>query len=124
MPVLKYEDESGGSVWVEVEPLAPGEQSKAQAVKAGLAASGISAPKFQEALGAARPAIEGFQKLIASLEEKPDSVELTFGLKASAEVGSFLVFSKAGGEATFGLKLTWKKSASPAPGESAPPADA
>jgi len=39
---------------------------------------------------------------------KPDEVEITFGLKASGELGS-LVIAKAGVEANYSVKLTWKK---------------
>jgi Trypsin-co-occurring domain 1 len=36
----------------------------------------------------------------------PDSVELTFGIKLSAELGGFVV-AKAGGEAHYEVKLKW-----------------
>jgi len=41
-------------------------------------------------------------------ESGPDEVEVTFGLKASGELGS-LVVAKAGVEASYSVKLTWKK---------------
>lgn len=41
-------------------------------------------------------------------DNSPDEVELTFGLKASAEFKT-LVIADAGIEASYSLKLTWKK---------------
>ena len=38
----------------------------------------------------------------------PDEVEVTFGLKASGELGN-LVVAKAGVEASYSIKLKWKK---------------
>jgi hypothetical protein len=102
MALIQYKGAEGEKIWVEVEELAPrGGDTDLEATP--------TKPKFEDAVVTAKPAIEAFRKLVASLPDKPDSVELTFGLKASAEVGGFLVFAKAGGEATFGLKLSWKK---------------
>jgi hypothetical protein len=44
----------------------------------------------------------------SGLADRPDEVEITFGLKASGELGS-LVVAKAGVEASYSVKLTWKK---------------
>ena len=38
----------------------------------------------------------------------PDEVEVTFGLKASGELGNIVV-AKAGVEASYSIKLKWKK---------------
>lgn len=98
MALVQYKGAEGETIWVEVE----------QPEELDLEAPQPKA-KFEDAVVTAKPAIEAFRKLVASLPDKPDSVELTFGLKASAEVGGLLVFAKAGGEATFGLKLSWTK---------------
>jgi Trypsin-co-occurring domain 1 len=44
---------------------------------------------------------------VDKLKRPPDNLELTFGLKATGEVGN-LAIAKVGGEATFQLKLSWK----------------
>jgi hypothetical protein len=102
MALLQYKGAEGEKIWIEIdEPARRGDDSELETPQ--------TKAKFEDAVVTAKPAIEAFRKLVASLPDKPDAVELTFGLKASAEVGGFLVFAKAGGEATFGLKLSWKK---------------
>jgi hypothetical protein len=44
---------------------------------------------------------------IDSMATKPSQVEVNFGIKLEAETGA--IIAKAGGEATFGIKLTWQK---------------
>ena len=64
--------------------------------------------KFDEALDVVNHSAKAFARKVKSLPETPDEMELTFGLKATGE-GS-LVVSKAGVEANFSIKLTWRKS--------------
>jgi len=41
---------------------------------------------------------------------KPDSIEVTFGLKAAVEGGvAFFGVAKASAEANYTVKMTWKK---------------
>ena len=42
-----------------------------------------------------------------SLKVKPSQTEIEFGIKLIAETGA--IIAKAGGEATFNVKLTWGK---------------
>ena len=68
--------------------------------------------KFEQAADNARKAaLVILEKLRSGLADKPDEVEITFGLKASGELGS-LVVAKAGVEASYSVKLTWKKAES------------
>lgn len=68
--------------------------------------------KFEQAADNARKAaIVILNKLRAEMTDKPDEVEITFGLKASGELGS-LVVAKAGVEASYSVKLSWKKAES------------
>jgi hypothetical protein len=50
----------------------------------------------------------GFADTMTSVakEARPDEMEMTFGIKMSAESG--WVIAKAGGEANFEVKLVWK----------------
>ncbi len=111
MALTRYETDAG-PIWVEAETAAgfekPSQDAMPGPIKAGLSPSQGAAKRLDEALVTARPAIEGFRRLVDSLPHKPDKVSLSFGLKASAEVGGFLVFSKAAGEATFQLTLSWE----------------
>jgi hypothetical protein len=68
--------------------------------------------KFEQAADNARKAaMVILEKLRAEMTDKPDEVEITFGLKASGEIGS-LVVAKAGVEASYSITLKWKKAES------------
>ena len=77
---------------------------------------------FEEAVENARKAalviLEKVRHL--SLHDPPDEVEITFGLKASGELKT-LVVAKAGTEASYSVRLTWKKEKKPELGQSAGP---
>src|SRR5579864_3072199 len=71
--------------------------------------SGVAArakKTFEEALQSVKPGIEEALALITDLIKKPSETEIDFGLKIDAAAGA--VFAKAGAEATFNIKLTWK----------------
>lgn len=60
---------------------------------------------------------EALVRSVRSLPEVPDEVEVTFGLTATGEVGSFAV-AKASGQAAYTLKLAWKLQPQDAPDHS------
>jgi hypothetical protein len=63
---------------------------------------------LEEALETVRPVASAIlSKLQSGLTTPADAVEVTFGLKLSAEAG--VVFSSVGGEVNFEVKLTWNK---------------
>lgn len=63
---------------------------------------------LDEALEAIKPvASTVVSKLKSGLTTPADEVEVTFGLKLSAEAG--VVFSSVGSEVTFEIKLKWSK---------------
>jgi hypothetical protein len=65
--------------------------------------------KFEQAADNARKAaLVILEKLRSGLADKPDEVEITFGLKASGELGS-LVVAKASVEASYSVTLKWKQ---------------
>jgi hypothetical protein len=55
-----------------------------------------------------------FIKKVRGLSDPPDEVEVTFGLKATGELGNFAV-AKAGAEASYTITLTWKREAEQKP---------
>ncbi len=63
---------------------------------------------FEQAAESARKAALVVLAKVSDMSERPDEVEITFGLKASGELGSMVV-AKAGLEANYSVKLTWKK---------------
>lgn len=111
MAIVKFET-ADGPIYVEVADNPNAVVLDVPSTSAeGLHKASVSdraADKFDEAIQSARPAVEAFRKFIVSLETPPSEVELKFGFKASAEVSGF-IFAKAGGEATFELKLVWKR---------------
>ncbi len=108
---LKYDAGKSGAVIIEVEgepsllPKSPG--SSSDKVQKTVESVGKS---FEEAVLAVKPSVEAFITMIQSLPVWPEEVELTFGLKASGETGGVFVVAKAGAEANFCLKMTWKRS--------------
>jgi len=63
---------------------------------------------FEQAVENARKAALVILDKVRGLHDSPDEVEVTFGLKASGELKT-LVVAKAGIEASYSVKLTWKK---------------
>jgi len=61
---------------------------------------------FEAAVAKIRPAAEAIISILHDLSEKPDTVEVEFGLKLSATGGA--VIASAAAEANFSITLTWK----------------
>lgn len=78
-------------------------------VKAGLGEVAARAREgFEQAVESARNAALVIVDKVRGLHDSPNEVEVTFGLKASGELNT-LVVAKAGVEASYSVKLTWKK---------------
>lgn len=54
-----------------------------------------------------KPTVEALSSSLADLANDPDEVELSLGVKISADVG--VIFASAGADATFNIKLKWKR---------------
>jgi hypothetical protein len=107
---IQFTTADGSTILVEVteeETYQPG------VVKAGLG------EKVQEAVVKAETTFEdglevihrvagAFIEKIRGLTDPPDEVEVTFGLKATGELGNFAI-AKAGAEANYEVTLTWKR---------------
>lgn len=67
--------------------------------------------KAQESFGNAFSVIssnaKAFINQISKLDVTPDEVEMSFGIKASGELGNFVV-AKATTEANYTIKMVWK----------------
>ncbi len=93
-----------GPVYVEVDN---SEALRGEVLAANDSGVAAKAKKtFEEALQSVKPGIEEALILITDLIKKPSETEIEFGLKIDAAAGA--VFAKAGAEATFNIKLTWK----------------
>ncbi|MEO5340999.1 MAG: hypothetical protein H7837_10890 [Magnetococcus sp. MYC-9] len=64
-------------------------------------------PSYEEAIDRVRPVADYLLQKIQDLDARPDSVEVTFGIKLSAQAGALI--AKTGAEANFGVKLVWNR---------------
>lgn len=109
---LEFETNDGGQILIEVDRVDVASPSGVQ--KAGLRdrrAEGTlvrAQAGFEEVLRAAVDrSVSALADAIGSLEQVPAEVELTFGLKATGEIGNIAI-AKAGGEANFTVRLSWR----------------
>lgn len=109
---LKYQTTDGVVVLVEVESEV--EVPQEGVVKAGRVGEKVRdaveevQTRFEDAMNAVRTNAEVVIGKVKSLSERPDEVEVTFGLKATGELGNFAV-AKTGAEANYTIKMTWKR---------------
>jgi hypothetical protein len=108
---VEYRTTDGGTIMVEVE-------EEKEPVETAIVNAGIT-DKAVERVVQARDTFEGammdavrrnaqaFIETMDELSKSPDEAELIFGLKATAEGDAAVV--KIGAEATYGVKLTWKR---------------
>jgi hypothetical protein len=62
---------------------------------------------FENSLDTVRRSAEAIIGKLRTLTDKPDEIQVTFGLKANGEFGTFVI-AKAGLEANYTVQLTWK----------------
>ncbi len=102
---VEFPTESGDTILIEME----------EAETSGIRKAGISpedlverADKtFEQALSSLRVSAQAIVRTVSGLAQPPDEVEVTFGLKIAGEVNALAV-AKAGGDATYTVKMTWK----------------
>jgi hypothetical protein len=76
------------------------------------------ARSFEAALGAVKKMVAtAINELQDSFPDRPDELEIEFGITASVEANG-LILAKAAGEASFTVKALWKKPGAPADGAS------
>jgi hypothetical protein len=108
---LKYQTADGDVVLVEVESEA---QPQEGVVRAGRVGDKVRdaveevQTRFEDAMDAVRHNAQTIIAKVDGLSDKPDEVEVTFGLKATGEFGNFAV-AKAGAEANYVITMTWKR---------------
>lgn len=109
MPFEIIENTPGGAIAVELD----GEKTGLNMVSR----RSDQLPSFEAALEAMKANAEHVLETVRRLQ--PDEVEICFGLKAGAEAGStFWGLAKASGEASYTVKLVWKRGDAPAHEES------
>lgn len=107
---LRFEGPDGITVLLESEEEDLGEDAGVQ--KAGLR------EKFRDGVAVAQDSFEQaivrivgaharvFADAVREIDDPPDEAELTFGLKATGEMGNFVV-TKVAGEMNYGVRLVW-----------------
>jgi len=112
---IQFRTENGDETVVLIEVDEDEVDSDRGTVKAGLSSvvGGTVAIAQKSFSSAIRNAVKNnAQELIEAVRSLPDSpteVEITFGLKATGEVGNVAV-CKMGAEANYAIKLVWKPS--------------
>jgi hypothetical protein len=109
---LKYQTADGDTVLIEAEsgPEVPQEG----VVKAGRVGERVRdaveevQTRFEDAMSVVRTNSEIIIDKVKGLADRPDELEVTFGLKATGELGNFAV-AKASAEANYTVKITWKR---------------
>ncbi len=108
---IKFETEEGDTVLVEVE-------TREISLPAGTQKAGLQ-EKIQDTFAVAKETFElaisravryntqAFVNAIRSLDVPPHEAEINFGLKATGEIGNFMI-TKASGEVNYNVKLLWK----------------
>jgi hypothetical protein len=93
----------------DAEPMAPGSRTT---MRGGNPVAGAQR-SFQEALVAVKQTISTtVVQLRDAFPDRPDELEIEFGIKASVEANG-LILAKAAGEASFTVKALWKKPEAP-----------
>lgn len=105
---LRYTAASGRDVYIEID--SPIEVSGVQKTAAGGGHFRIreASDRLGEGMGVISDVIDSITTSIVDTRDGINEVEVTFGVKASAEF-SALIVGKAGGEATYNIKVVWKR---------------
>lgn len=96
-------DGTGESILVEIDE--PVEEGLVPATPADVIQK--AEHTFEEALEKIRPVAESIIKTMHKLSERPDEIDVTFGLKLSAAAGAFI--ASAGAEANYEVTLIWRR---------------
>ena len=98
--------ESGGSVLMEVDLDESEQEGMVPAARPGEMAAKAK-QTFEEALEQIKPAADVVIEKLRGMSSQPDEMEVTFGLKMSAEAGAFI--ASASTEANFTVLLRWNR---------------
>ena len=100
---VEFATDSGETVLVEIEDRAAEETMRGYR---GGEIAGKAARTFEQALATIKPAAEAVVSTVTALSEKPDEIQVTFGLKLTASVA---MIASTGAEGNFEVTLTWKR---------------
>ena len=99
--LVEFSLEDGSNVVVEID-----ESEAAGTIRAGRGDKIEKAKEtLEEALNKVLPATKSVVEKLRSIGNKPDEIEITFGIKLSTLAGAFIASASA--EANFGVTLRW-----------------
>lgn len=105
---VKFELEDGTIVYVESTEAPKGASGFPLTGREDHLA-GQAAVSFEKSIQSVRKmASVMMQEMRAGFDQPPDDIQVNFGLKASADIGS-LVVSRGGGESNYNIMLRWSK---------------
>lgn len=113
MPYMRFVLDDGTEVELETEGASTSTPAPTMRGRGPVAGAQRS---FQEAMGAIKKTVAAaMTELRDAFPDRPDELEIEFGIKASMEANG-LILAKAAGEASFTVKALWKKPGAPADG--------
>ncbi len=105
---IEYPLEDGSSVIIEIA-----EESSNGLMEAGIPGADkvlkVATQAFDKAIDGAYGSANLLLQKLRKLDKTPSEISITFGLKATGEIGSDkLVVAKTGGEANYTVTLKWE----------------
>jgi hypothetical protein len=100
--LLEFKTDAGDSLLVEVDETSGGAVTRGGRTADAVVEAGAS---LEQVLGRLGPAMRGIMSQIREAADRPDEVEVEFGVKLSAD--SNVIIARAGGEANFRIAVKW-----------------
>lgn len=109
MPMfIEFPLEDGGSITIEVdEKLVKYQDGLIEASRGEDKLLAVADKTFDAAVETVRNAADVLINKMRSLHQAPDEIEVTFGLKATGELGGTFFVAKASMDANYTVKLKW-----------------
>jgi hypothetical protein len=112
--LVEFPLEDGTNILIEIDDVEQG-----GLVKASLSETVVKAQQsLEKSLEKVKPAAQYIIKQIRELHDSPDEVQVSFGLKLSADAGA--VLASASAEANYTVTLKWAKEKEEASANQAP----
>ena len=110
MVLVEFELENGSSIYMEVDEKLPMPETDDRISLSDHLAVGAK-KKFEESLDAIQPIAKAVINKVQNLAKPADEVEVTFGIKMSAELGAVVASGNA--EVNYEITLKWNKPSAP-----------
>jgi hypothetical protein len=104
--LVEFPLQDGGTVLVQVDDEAPGEVTRGWGDRDTRVVE-QARQSFEQAVGRVQPAVQGLLNQLRSLADRPEQIEVEFGLQLSAEVGAFVAGASTTGN--FKVSMTWRR---------------